>query len=91
MSVRRKPGYDTLVYFWCAVGLAFVGAILQGIDAASRVHASGSMNYLLITPMNIGAWGCYLLSSVFFLVVAHKVIAMLVYLVHHRPSSSQEH
>ncbi|MGV2855697.1 hypothetical protein ACNPON_12640 [Glutamicibacter sp. AGC13] len=84
MPVVKKPGADTLVYFWFAVGLAVLGMVIQQIGAVMMLNGSLELNVLEVTTLHLVAWGCYAGSAIFTIVVMHKALAMLIYLVHHR-------
>lgn len=84
MPVVKKPGADTLVYFWFAVGLAALGMVIQQIGAVMMLNGSLELNVLEVTTLHLVAWGCYAGSAIFTIVVMHKALAMLIYLVHHR-------
>ncbi|MFC9935258.1 hypothetical protein [Glutamicibacter sp. NPDC127525] len=84
MPVVKKPGADTLVYFWFAVGLAVLGMVIQQIGAVMMLNGSLELNVLEVTTLHLVAWGCYTGALIFTIVVMHKAIAMLIYLVHHR-------
>lgn len=85
MSADRKPGYDTLVFFWFAIVLWCLGSIVQLFNIqllpAENLEAAASGLPLLVFMVV----GCYLLAAIFSIVVLHKCIAMLIYLVHRKP------
>ncbi|MGO2806759.1 MAG: hypothetical protein ACTIBK_13660 [Glutamicibacter arilaitensis] len=83
MPVVKKPGADTLVYFWFAVGLAVLGMVIQQIGAIMMLNGALKLNILEVTTLHLVAWGCYTGALIFTIVVMHKAIAMLIYLVHH--------
>lgn len=84
MPVVKKPGADTLVYFWFAVGLAVLGMVIQQIGAIMMLKGALELNILEVTTLHLVAWGCYTGALIFTIVVMHKAIAMLIYLVHHQ-------
>ncbi|RWZ83135.1 hypothetical protein [Glutamicibacter sp. HZAU] len=83
MPVVRKPGADALVYFWFAVGLSVLGVVVQQIGTFLMLNATLELNVLEVTTLHLVAWGCYTGAAIFTIVVMHKALAMLIYLVHH--------
>lgn len=84
MSARTKPGFDTLVFFWLAIVLGAVGTILSVFEF--QALSGGAIQSVIgVTPLGMAAIGCYVVASVFVVVTAHKIIAMLIYLVHKKP------
>lgn len=83
MTIVRKPGADTLVYFWFAVALSVLGLVIGQIGSVLLLRGELERNILHVSTLHLVAWGCYTGALIFTIVVMHKVIAMLIYLVHH--------
>ncbi|TLK51947.1 hypothetical protein [Glutamicibacter sp. V16R2B1] len=82
--MKRKPGYDTLMYFWFAMVLVVV-AIAVHLVGLSFLTNGEEPNLQALAIVGMVSAGCYVVAGIFGLVVVHKCIAMLVYLVHHKP------
>lgn len=80
MSTRKKPGRDTLVFFWTAVVLGTLGALIPSLGA--RVLG---LNLETLVMLQMVSALLFVTAGILGLVVVHKVIAMLMYLVHHKP------
>ncbi|MCW4467194.1 hypothetical protein OK351_17070 [Glutamicibacter sp. MNS18] len=80
----KKPGNDVLVWFWIAVALPVVAAIIQTIENQRIFEGDVARNILNLTPLLTVAVGLYLLAGIFWIVVIHKALSMLRYLVHSR-------
>lgn len=88
MTARKKPGSDTLAYFWCAIGLMALAILISML--APLLIASDSLedNMLGLTTVGLISAGCWTGALIFSVVVMHKIIAMLIYLVHEqRPAA----
>lgn len=83
MAVVKKPGADALVYFWFAISLAVLGVVIEQIGAVMMLNRALELNVLNVTTLHLVAWGCYAGAAIFTIVVMHKALAMLIYLVHH--------
>ncbi|MGP9784083.1 hypothetical protein ACT3UQ_16670 [Glutamicibacter sp. AOP12-B1-11] len=77
----KKPGYDTLIYFWLSIALSFLGFFLL-FFGAQLAFRDGDPNPLALSPFELASTGCFALAFIFGLVVIHKIIAMLMFLVH---------
>ncbi|WP_190264206.1 hypothetical protein [Glutamicibacter nicotianae] len=84
MAVVKKPGADALVYFWFAISLAVLGVVIGQIGAVMMLNGTLELNVLNVTTLHLVAWGCYAGAAIFTIVVMHKALAMLIYLVHHQ-------
>ncbi|WP_404289197.1 hypothetical protein [Glutamicibacter arilaitensis] len=76
----KKPGYYTLIYFWLSIALSFLGFFVQ-LFGAQLTFRDGDPNPLALSPFEIASIGCFTLAFIFGLVVIHKIIAMLMFLV----------
>lgn len=85
MSSTRKPGYDTLVFFWFAIILWVLGIVSVYANAYFLMNGATTTNSWGLTVLSMAATGFFLLAGIFSIVVAHKIIAMLIYLVHRNP------
>lgn len=81
--INKKPGNDTLIYFWLMIVLSVIGFLLQAIGLQRSYQDSGS-NILALSGFEIAGYGCFLVSFIFGIVVTHKIIAMMIHLVHAR-------
>ena len=84
MAVVKRPGADALVYFWFAISLAVLGVVIGQIGAVMMLNGTLELNVLNVTTLHLVAWGCYAGAAIFTIVVMHKALAMLIYLVHHQ-------
>ncbi|MGR6902279.1 hypothetical protein [Glutamicibacter creatinolyticus] len=84
MFQKRKPGYDTLMYFWFAIALVVVASGVSLLGFGFQGNEEGP-NLQGLAILGLVSAGCYVVAGIFGLVVVHKCIAMLVYLVHHKP------
>ncbi|MGC0269457.1 hypothetical protein ACPROK_07670 [Glutamicibacter soli] len=85
MSSTRKPGYDTLVFFWFAVILWVLGIVSIYANTYFLMNGAITTDAWGLTVLAMAATGFFLLAGIFSIVVAHKIIAMLIYLVHSKP------
>ncbi|MER8024529.1 hypothetical protein [Glutamicibacter protophormiae] len=85
MSSTRKPGYDTLVFFWCAIICWVLGIASSSANAYFMQNGAITINSWGLTVASMSAIGLFLLAGIFSIVVLHKIIAMLIYLVHRKP------
>ncbi|ALQ29405.1 hypothetical protein AA310_16205 [Arthrobacter sp. YC-RL1] len=85
MSSTRKPGYDTLVFFWFAIVLWVLGIASMSAQPYFLLIGAITVNSWGLTVLSMAGIGFFLLAGVFSIVVVHKIIAMLVYLVHGKP------
>lgn len=81
MSKQSIPGTDALVYFWFAMILSLIGVLTTVANAYLLAQGQIGVNTWGLTPLGMVTVGCYLIALVFGIVVIHKVIAMLIYLV----------
>lgn len=84
MSGRGKPGYDTLMFFWCGIFLWLIGVVTTSLGTLFQINGSLGINIFGMTAVHVIGLGCFAGAAIFGVVVAHKCIAMLVYLVHHQ-------
>lgn len=80
---HKKPGRDTLIFFWLMIALSVIGFLLQAIGI-QRSYQDGGSNILALSGFEVAGYGCFLVSFIFGIVVMHKVIAMMIHLVHAR-------
>ncbi|WP_159610846.1 hypothetical protein [Glutamicibacter sp. JC586] len=83
MAVRGKPGIDTLVFFWCGILLWIIGVATTSLGTLFQINSSLGLNIFGMTVVHVIGLGCFVGAGIFSIIVAHKIIAMLVYLVHH--------
>lgn len=84
MSGRTKPGFDTLVCFWCSINLWLAGILTLTMGTLFNINGAMGVNILGLTIVQMIGIGCFAGAAIFGVVVVHKVIAMLIYLVHHQ-------
>jgi len=84
MSGRSKPGYDTLVFFWCSILLWIAGTVVISMGTLFQINGTMNVNMLGLTLVEMIGFGCFTGATIFGVIVAHKIIAMLIYLVHHQ-------
>lgn len=65
------------------IALSVIGFLLQAIGV-QRSYEDGGSNILALSGFEVAGYGCFLVSFIFGIVVIHKVIAMMIYLVHAR-------
>ncbi|HAY43395.1 MAG TPA: hypothetical protein DCY59_07500 [Micrococcaceae bacterium] len=63
--------------------LSVIGFLLQAMGMQQSYH-DGSSNILALSGFEVAGYGCFLVSVIFGIVVMHKVIAMMIHLVHAR-------
>lgn len=85
MSLARKPGIDTLIFFWLAICLWIAGWVLSVLPVLYSFAGNGENNPIAPGTLGMIAVFCFAAAAVISIVVLHKVIAMLVYLVHKKP------
>ncbi|PRB69547.1 hypothetical protein CQ011_12370 [Arthrobacter sp. MYb213] len=65
------------------IALSVIGFLLQAVGV-QRSYEDGGSNVLALSCFEVAGYGCFLVSFIFGIVVTHKVIAMMIYLVHAR-------
>ena len=65
------------------IALSVIGFLLQAMGMQRSYHDGGS-NILALSGFEVAGYGCFLASFIFGIVVLHKVIAMMIHLVHAR-------
>lgn len=80
MTTRKKPGRDTLTFFWSGVAVYLLGLLVPQIAILPALR----LDFQVAQTLQVVSLLCFIVAGVLGVIVMHKVISMVVYLVHHK-------